>query len=81
MCAGISTAMVDAIRTGTSFVVGKHPVRYLGVPLVSKQLSLKDSQPLIDKVTTRVRHWTTKFLLYTGKLQLLQSVISSLQNY
>lgn len=78
---GISPTVIESIQVATCFVVGKMPVNYLGVPLVSKHLSRKDCHSLIDKITARVKHWTAKFLSYAGKLQLLQSVISSLMNF
>lgn len=32
------------------FVTGKLPVKYLGVPLLAKRLSVKDCGSLIDKI-------------------------------
>lgn len=74
----ISNSVIGAIQEATEFSVGQLPIRYLGVPLVSKHLSLKDCHPLIDKFTARV---STGFFSYAGKLKLIQCVISSLQNY
>ncbi|GJT95362.1 RNA-directed DNA polymerase, eukaryota, reverse transcriptase zinc-binding domain protein [Tanacetum coccineum] len=63
------------------FKCGKLPVRYLGVPLLSKKLSVKDCKPLIDKVEERVSCWRNKTLSYAGRIQLLASVLSSMQIY
>ena len=57
------------------------PVKYLGVPLITRQLSDHDCAPLVAKITERVRHWATKFLSYAGRLQLIQSVLFNVQNY
>ncbi|GKG54195.1 hypothetical protein Tco_0557718, partial [Tanacetum coccineum] len=59
------------------FKCGKLPVRYLGVPLLAKKLSVKDCKPLIDKVEERVSCWRNKTLSYAGRIQLLASVLSS----
>lgn len=67
-CSGIPNPVLEAIHEATDFSIGWQLIRYLGVPLVSKHLSLKDCQPLIDKVTARVKHWTSRFLFYFGKL-------------
>ncbi|GKD20206.1 ty3-gypsy retrotransposon protein [Tanacetum coccineum] len=61
------------------FSVGSLPVRYLGVPLISKRLYAKDCQPLIDKVKKRILGWKNKVLSFAGRLQLVQSVLSSMQ--
>ncbi|GJX28323.1 putative RNA-directed DNA polymerase [Tanacetum coccineum] len=63
------------------FQVGILPVRYLGVPLISKRLYVKDCQLLIDRVKKRVFDWKNKTLSFAGRLQLVQSVVSSLQVY
>ncbi|GJV32771.1 putative reverse transcriptase domain-containing protein [Tanacetum coccineum] len=61
------------------FQVGILPVRYLRVPLISKRLYIKDCQLLIDKVKKRVFDWKNKVLSFAGRLQLVQSVLSSMQ--
>ena len=69
------------IQQQTGFKLGKLPVRYLGVPLVTKRLIEKDCEPLVEKITAKVKLWMTKFLSYAGRLQLIQFVINSIQNY
>ncbi|KAL0011059.1 hypothetical protein SO802_006167 [Lithocarpus litseifolius] len=59
----------------------KLPVIYLGVLLISGKLTENDSKPLIDKITARTDSWAAKSLSYAGRLQLIQSVIFSLQGY
>ncbi|XP_019238427.1 PREDICTED: uncharacterized protein LOC109218515 [Nicotiana attenuata] len=38
-------------------------------------------QPLIDKILTRIKSWTTRYLSYAGRLQLVKSVLYSIQVY
>ncbi|GJZ33072.1 RNA-directed DNA polymerase, eukaryota, reverse transcriptase zinc-binding domain protein [Tanacetum coccineum] len=57
------------------------PVRYLGVPLITKKISATDCKPLIDNVKSRVMDWRNKALSYSGRLQLIASVLSSMQVY
>lgn len=61
------------------FSVGSLPIRYLGVPLISSRLYKKQCDPLIDKVKSRLDNWKNKSLSFAGRLQLLKSVISSIQ--
>ncbi|GJX00307.1 hypothetical protein Tco_0184220 [Tanacetum coccineum] len=61
--------------------VGVLPVKHLGVPLISKRLFSKDCLPLIDKVRNKVMDWKNKSLSFAGRLQLISSVIGSMQIY
>ena len=63
------------------FKVGKLPVTYLGVPLITKQLTFTDCKCLIDKVKIKVSNWKNKLLSYAGRLQLIVSILSAMQVY
>ncbi|XP_058753368.1 uncharacterized protein LOC131626562 [Vicia villosa] len=71
----------QAIKESTGCIEGKLPIRYLGVPLTSRKLSVIQCQPLIDKMIARIQHWSVKFLSYAGRQQLVQSVLISITNY
>ena len=59
-----------------NFQLGILPVKYLGLPLITTKLSAADCKLLID--VARIRGWTVRPLSYAGRLQLLQSVCSSI---
>nr|GFA58358.1 hypothetical protein [Tanacetum cinerariifolium] len=63
------------------FVVGCLPVRYLGLPLCSSRLSKAHCSSLIDKVKSRLFNWKNKSLSFAGRLQLIKSVVNSMQVY
>nr|GEZ94097.1 hypothetical protein [Tanacetum cinerariifolium] len=63
------------------FKEGTLLVRYLGVLLISKRLFVKDYHVLIDKARKRILDWKNKSLSLAGRLQLIKSVISSIQVY
>ncbi|KAJ9535399.1 hypothetical protein OSB04_un001489 [Centaurea solstitialis] len=63
------------------FQLGKLPVRYLGVPLISTKLFHRDCLSLIDKVRRRTMEWRNKWLSFAGRLQLVNSVLSSISVY
>ncbi|GJU26824.1 RNA-directed DNA polymerase, eukaryota, reverse transcriptase zinc-binding domain protein [Tanacetum coccineum] len=63
------------------FKCGRLPVRYLRVPLLDKRLGVKDCKVLIDKVESKIKCWRNKTLSYAGRIQLVASVLSSMQNY
>ncbi|GKA05135.1 RNA-directed DNA polymerase, eukaryota, reverse transcriptase zinc-binding domain protein [Tanacetum coccineum] len=56
-------------------------IRYLGVPLLAKKLGVGDCQILIDKVEERINNWRNKNLSYAGRIQLIASVLASMQMY
>lgn len=57
------------------------PIRYLGLPLTTKNMTRLDYEPLIDKIRSRFLSWTSKTLSYAGRLQLIKSVITSTSNF
>lgn len=59
---GISKEDIDKRRDIAKIDEGKLPIRYLGVPLVSIELSIDDCQPLIEKILGRISSWKCKFL-------------------
>lgn len=71
----------DAITSSINLKLGTLPVRYLGVPLVFGKLNNKDCKPLIDKITSRITAWTSWFLSLAGRLQLVNSILTSMYIY
>ncbi|GJT07883.1 RNA-directed DNA polymerase, eukaryota, reverse transcriptase zinc-binding domain protein [Tanacetum coccineum] len=63
------------------FSVGTLPVRYLGVPLINKRISLNNCKQLVDKVRCKVQDWKNKDLSYAGRLQLVASMLAAMQLY
>jgi hypothetical protein len=61
-------------------VVGSFPFTYLGLPLDLTKPQVKDYAPLICRIERRLSA-TSQFLSYAGRLQLVNSVISSLPTY
>ena len=46
------------------FTVGKLPVKYLGVSLITKRLSVKECGCLLDKINKRISNWKNRSLSY-----------------
>ena len=65
----------------TGFSLGSFPMKYLGVPLISTRLSHRDCQPLLDKIIARIQSWISRSLSYARRLQLISSVLYSIQTY
>jgi hypothetical protein len=52
------------------------PVKYLGVPLISKRLSAVDCKSLFSKITARIDSWLVQHLSFAGRLHLISSIFS-----
>lgn len=52
------------------------PIRYLGLPLCTKKLTIFNCDPLLQNVKTKMNTWSARTLSFAGRLQLLNSVIS-----
>ncbi|KAH1199162.1 putative ribonuclease H protein [Glycine max] len=75
---GVDGTTKSKIQQISSYEEGQLPVRYLGVPLTSKKLNIKYYLPLIDKITTRIRHWTSKLLSIAGRVQMVNCTITAI---
>lgn len=78
---GVSIIVQQNIMEKLGFPKGEMPIRYLGVPLSIKRMSVIQFQPLLDRMLGRITSWTTKFLSYAGRIQLIKSVLLSIQIY
>ncbi|GJV82644.1 RNA-directed DNA polymerase, eukaryota, reverse transcriptase zinc-binding domain protein [Tanacetum coccineum] len=63
------------------FKCGKLPMRYLGVLLLAKRLGVGDCQCLIENVKSIINSWKNRHLSYAGRIQLIASVLSTMQQY
>ncbi|KAL0297822.1 UNVERIFIED_CONTAM: Retrovirus-related Pol polyprotein from type-2 retrotransposable element R2DM [Sesamum angustifolium] len=63
------------------FQEGHLPLRYLGLPLLASRLSISDCHPLLLKVDSRIKGWDSIQLSFAGRLQLIKSVLMSLNVY
>ncbi|KAL0329050.1 UNVERIFIED_CONTAM: hypothetical protein Sradi_4891700 [Sesamum radiatum] len=55
------------------------PVRYLGIPLAAKRLSITDYLPLVDQIAGCIGKWTARSLSFAGRLELMRSVIQGVE--
>lgn len=67
--------MIDCLK----FKESKLPVRYLGVPLILQKLTIEDCGSLLEKISARKDSWLANKLSFVGRLQLLSSVLYSIQ--
>ncbi|KAK1408131.1 hypothetical protein QVD17_39765 [Tagetes erecta] len=67
---GVKKSITDLLP----FEEGKLPVRYLGVPLITKRVRYTDCSALIERMDKRISLWLNKFLSFAGRLQLIRFI-------
>lgn len=78
---GLSQRETDLIQFSTGMPLGSLPVRYLGVPLCTKKLSILNCEVLLQQIKTRLSSWSAKALSFAGRLQLLKTVITGITTF
>ncbi|XP_049352687.1 uncharacterized protein LOC125817181 [Solanum verrucosum] len=78
---GVQPMVQGQILENLCFSKGNLPFRYLGIPLSTKRLAIDQCQPLIDKMVGRITSWTTKFISYAGRMQLVKTILFSIQTF
>lgn len=79
--AGVEDTERGRVLQNYPFAEGKLPVRYLGLPLMTKAMNKQDYLPLVERIRGKINTWTCRFLTYAGRLQLIQSVLMSIVNF
>lgn len=78
---GLSQHEIDTIKASTGMPSGILPVRYLGVPLCTKKLSLANCEVLIQQIRAKFNSWSVKTLSFAGRLLLIKTVIAGITNF
>lgn len=79
-CAGVNEMEATAM-SHYGFSTGILPVRYLGLPLMSRKLRINEYEPLLDALVRRFRAWAVRALSFAGRVQLLNTVIAGTLNF
>lgn len=78
---GVYGEELTNLKNLIGFTDGKWPVKYLGIPLDTKNVLINEYQALINKINEHISAWNAKTLSYAGRLQLIQSVLQGVQCY
>lgn len=71
----VNESEMQAFLRILDFNLGKLPMRYLGVPLISGRLSYMDCSSIVESIKKRLAGWKTRPLSYAGRLTLSKSVL------
>ncbi|CAL9238547.1 unnamed protein product [Arabidopsis halleri] len=76
---GVSDGTRQLMVSHYPFGLGQLPVRYLGLPLVTRRLTTGNLSPLLDQIRNRIGTWTARYLSFAGRLNLISSVLWSIE--
>ncbi|GAA0138508.1 reverse transcriptase [Lithospermum erythrorhizon] len=79
--AGLSQADEQKLFSILDITASVLPVKYLDIPLTTKQLGGQDYRVLVDKIKHKIEGWGSKHLSYAGRVVLISSVIFGVCNY
>lgn len=79
--AGVSEVEKSRVLQNFPFAECKLPVRYLGLPLMTKSMNKQDYLPLVERIRGKINTWKSRFLTYAGRLQLIQAVLMSIVSF
>ncbi|XP_058755421.1 uncharacterized protein LOC131628600 [Vicia villosa] len=80
-CGGMDNDVAVTIQDSTEFAIGQLPIRYSDVPLLSKKLNMNHYLPMVERITSRIRHWTAKLLSRAGRIQLVNIITTAIAQY
>ncbi|XP_038996812.1 uncharacterized protein LOC120121549 [Hibiscus syriacus] len=79
--ASVENRTVEKIKQFTSFNIGCLPVRYLVIPIITRKLSIKDYDQLIDNIKSKLNLWSGKMMSFAGRLELIRAVLFCVSNF
>jgi len=65
----------------TGYNEGCLPMRYLGVPITASKLRKLECHILVDKITGKMKQWSTRNLSFVGRAQLINTVVSGMYGF
>ncbi|XP_062118460.1 uncharacterized protein LOC133832091 [Humulus lupulus] len=80
-CGGMEETKVQRILDASGFQRSSLPFRHLGVPICAKKNSAMECSVLLEKMTGRIRQWSTRNLSFAGRITLINSVLISIHSY
>uniref|UniRef100_A0A803Q484 Reverse transcriptase zinc-binding domain-containing protein n=1 Tax=Cannabis sativa TaxID=3483 RepID=A0A803Q484_CANSA len=78
----ILTNLINLLFVSSSnFKRSTLPFTYPGIPICSKKISRAECQCLLEKMTSRIKMWSTKNLSYMRRVTLINSVLLAIHTY
>ncbi|CAA7020439.1 unnamed protein product [Microthlaspi erraticum] len=80
-CSGVHQVVLADIKSYVGLSPSSLPIRYLGLPLCTRKLSVADSDPLITQIRNKLNSWTHRTLSLADRYTLLSMVIPGIVGF
>ncbi|XP_030479209.1 uncharacterized protein LOC115696448 [Cannabis sativa] len=77
-CCGMEERETQRVVDISGFCKKETPFKYLGIPICAKRISSKECEVLVEKMTARIRVWSSSNISYAGRAVLINSVLVGL---
>lgn len=78
---GLTEAETKSIIQASGIPQDPLPIRYLGLPLNSRKLSLTNCEPMLQQIRSKNSAWKSKYLSFAGRQVLISIVIAGITNF
>lgn len=78
---GLSNCQNDTSHAFSGIPKGYLSIRYLGLPLCTKKLSILNCEPLLQSIKNKISTWTIKYLSFADRQVLINIVIAGITNF
>ena len=80
-CSGMKDLEVKRVLEVSGYKRSQLPFRYLGIPVCSRRISAADCKGIVEKMTKRIKMWSTRHLSYMARVTLVNSVLMAIHTY
>ncbi|XP_062103007.1 uncharacterized protein LOC133813999 [Humulus lupulus] len=78
---GVTSNDRTRIAQEINLTEGTFPLKYLGVPMRPTKWRHEDCEVILHKFRLKMQNWASRHLSFTGRIQLIHSVLLGLRNY
>lgn len=79
--AGITEEKFSDLQDISNIPRGEFPVKYLGIPLMHGKHKTTYFTPLLHRISSKIREWTSSSLSYAGKLELIKAILQGIEAF
>uniref|UniRef100_A0A803PLB3 Reverse transcriptase domain-containing protein n=1 Tax=Cannabis sativa TaxID=3483 RepID=A0A803PLB3_CANSA len=74
-CSGMQESEIQRVLNMSGFTRHPAPFKYLGIPICAKRISAAECTGLVQKMTARIKVWSSRNISFAGRVVLINSVL------